>query len=206
MKALIVKDILLLKNNIVYIIVALSISISMSFSSPLVVPLAFITYIAAIMATSTIAYDSYDNSLVHLLTLPITKKTYVKEKYLLVISLVSISYIVIGIISLVFADGALLGDLSLAALIPATVIIWTAFILPFRFKYDDSKAMIAIIIITIIVIFIISRVVMFIDPDMMITLNRAQYPFYLLAYYILAVIIDCISYLISKKVIDSKEL
>lgn len=42
----------------------------------------YITMLAVISAISTISYDEYDNGYLFLMTLPIDRRTYVREKYL----------------------------------------------------------------------------------------------------------------------------
>ena len=41
------------------------------------------TIVTAIFAITTISYDEFDNGLAFLMTLPVTRKQYVAEKYLL---------------------------------------------------------------------------------------------------------------------------
>ncbi len=68
--------------------------------------LMFTVMMASIFATSSISYDSFDNGMAFLMTLPIQKKTYVISKYifsLLVVVMMS------GIIVLLAAIGANMG-------------------------------------------------------------------------------------------------
>ena len=68
--------------------------------------LMFTVMMASILATSSISYDSFDNGMAFLMTLPIQKKTYVISKYifsLLVVVMMS------GIIVLLAAIGANMG-------------------------------------------------------------------------------------------------
>ena len=43
----------------------------------------YFTFVTAIFAITTISYDEFDNGLAFLMTLPVTRKQYVAEKYLL---------------------------------------------------------------------------------------------------------------------------
>ncbi|WP_072449328.1 ABC-2 transporter permease [Blautia sp. Marseille-P3201T] len=84
MKGLFIKDIALMKNNkrilsiIFFTVIFLMITgINSSFL------MGYIPFICCTLTMGTISYDEYENGLPFLLTLPISRKEYVKEKYFL---------------------------------------------------------------------------------------------------------------------------
>ena len=89
MRGLLEKDFRLLgqqkRNALLFLVVAISISFTMD-STFLV---SYISMIGVLLVLSTISYDSYDNGMSFLMTLPFDAKTYAVEKY--VISLLGLS-------------------------------------------------------------------------------------------------------------------
>ena len=86
MKGLFVKDIELMKQQkqsfILVIVMGVILNLaggsgSVSFAT------GYFTIVTAIFAITTISYDEFDNGLAFLMTLPVTRKQYVAEKYLL---------------------------------------------------------------------------------------------------------------------------
>lgn len=88
MKGLLVKDFQLLQTNKmtfpIFIIIALVFLISGDQEAGFfVVP--YITMIFGIMTVSTVSYDEVDHSIAYIMTLPVTRKIYVVEKYVLML-------------------------------------------------------------------------------------------------------------------------
>lgn len=85
MKGLIIKDAQLLKNQgkilaVMLVAVAGLMYIATDVNASFIV--GYITIIFAMFTASTISYDEFDNCYLFLLTLPVTRKKYVNEKYL----------------------------------------------------------------------------------------------------------------------------
>ena len=114
MKGLLIKDIRLLKGQstillALLVLVAVFMGVVSDVSSFFVV--AYITIFFSIFVASTISYDEYDNGYLFLMTLPVTRKKYVNEKYIFGI-LISIFAWCVGMAAgtvLMIAQGAKTG-------------------------------------------------------------------------------------------------
>ena len=85
MKGLLIKDIRLMRNQgglllAMLILVALFLGVLSDVAPSFVV--AYITIFLSIFVASTISYDEFDNGYLFLMTLPVTRKKYVDEKYI----------------------------------------------------------------------------------------------------------------------------
>lgn len=85
MKGLLIKDMRLLINQgktlfLMLIVISLILSVMGAASPSFVV--SYITVIFSFFTASTISYDEYDNCYLFLMTLPVTRKGYVNEKFL----------------------------------------------------------------------------------------------------------------------------
>lgn len=112
--------------------------------------LMFTMMMASILATSSISYDSFDNGMAFMMTLPIQKKTYVISKYILslLVVLVMGAFIILlaviganmGMEHLVLTD--LKGSIVVAAVF-ATVML--AVMIPVYIIFGGEKARVAIL-------------------------------------------------------------
>lgn len=84
MKGLFIKDyyLLLQQKTFFFILVCFAICTCIS-GDDAVFALSFIMFIFSLLAGNTISYDEYNHGYTFLFTLPVTRKTYVKEKYIL---------------------------------------------------------------------------------------------------------------------------
>ena len=114
MKGLFVKDIELMKQQkqffILVIVMGVILNLAGSGSSSFAT--GYFTFVTAIFAITTISYE-FDNGLAFLMTLPVTRKQYVAEKYLLGAGLTAAAW-GITTITVVICKGVaeLQGDLS----------------------------------------------------------------------------------------------
>ena len=85
MKGLFVKDIELMKQQKQFFIMVVVMGVILNLAGSVSVSFAagYFTIVTAIFAITTISYDEFDNGLAFLMTLPVTRKQYVAEKYLL---------------------------------------------------------------------------------------------------------------------------
>ena len=84
MKGMLIKDFKLLRNMrnslIIIVLVAVTSGAYLQDAS-FVIP--YLAFIGATFASSTLSYDEYDNGYAYLLSMPVTRKGYVTEKYIL---------------------------------------------------------------------------------------------------------------------------
>ncbi len=151
MRGLMQKDLCLLLQRSRVLVVLVGIAVLMGFSTDGSFVIGYLTMLCAILTIGTISYDEFDNGYPFLLTLPITKKTYVNGKYLFCLLgglagwIISVA-IFIGC-SLVKGNAFAPSDLlETIAFIPVLGLI-IAFMLPLQLKYGAEKSRIAIMLI-----------------------------------------------------------
>lgn len=149
MKGLLIKDFKLMKmqKNFFLMMIAIVIAISF-FQNEISFPLGFLPFVISLFSLSTISYDEFDNGNAFLFSLPISRKDYVKEKYLLSF-LLGFGALILGLLIICVA-GFLKGDtipadiIWAALIILSSLIIIQAIMLPFQLKYGPEKARIAL--------------------------------------------------------------
>lgn len=109
----------------------------------------YVTFIFTLFTVSTISYDEYDNGYPFLFTLPITRRQYVNEKYVFVLIMTAISFLV-GIISVVVQFFLLTPKESLTELIlmygvyTITVLILNDIMIPLILRFESEKGRLVI--------------------------------------------------------------
>lgn len=85
MRGLLVKDIELMKQQKQFfvIVVVMGFILNLTGSGSVSFATGYFTVITSVLAITTISYDEFDNGLGFLMTLPVTRKQYVAEKYIL---------------------------------------------------------------------------------------------------------------------------
>lgn len=153
MKALLMKDLRTLKNErrLWVSIIGVSVLFGVLFQNWYFM-MGYIMFGLSMIARTMYQYDVADQGIVYLMTLPITRKEYVKEKYLL--SLMSIC--IGGILSMILTEIGMLftpdqadsnQEIFSAFLgILAVALVLQAIIFPVELKYDVSKSRIIILL------------------------------------------------------------
>ena len=97
MLGLLVKDlrIALTRKFALLIILVIALIMGTSMEGPFII--GYVTMIALMLAVGTIIYDEMDNGYVFMMTMPLTRKTYVREKYLL-LEVIPISLVLIPVL------------------------------------------------------------------------------------------------------------
>lgn len=131
MSGLMEKDIriLLQRKQILVVFLVIAVVLSVTQSSYFIV--GYLTFISVMLAISTISYDEFDNGYPFLLTLPITRKTYVIEKYIISLLAVVTSWVLA--VALCFAADGILGN---PIIVKDTLIVSVA-MLPVPFFFMD---------------------------------------------------------------------
>lgn len=150
MKGLLVKDfkLLLLRQSFFLLILAIAIGM-MVVTDDVTFPLGFLTFVVSLFTLSTISYDDFDNGNAFLFTLPITRNSYVLEKYCLGLLLGFLAWILAtasGAIAMVFKGTLAITDFMMIALIILPVMIaMQAIMIPFQLKFGGEKGRIAML-------------------------------------------------------------
>ena len=148
MKGLLIKDIRLLMNQgemLFLMLIAVSLMLSvMGVASPLFV-VSYITIIFSFFTSSTISYDEYDNCYLFLMALPVTRKSYVNEKYLFGLLTTIIAWlvgVVVGAI-LLLAGKEHANSLDwIGQCVMCMLVAWLflSVMIPLRLKFEAEKA------------------------------------------------------------------
>lgn len=147
MRGLVAKDlqILLMQKKIILIIAAVSALVGMGKDDQMSFVITYVGIIFVMLALGTISYDKLDNGYAFMFTLPITRKGYIKEKYILttVICLLSWVYGYALSMGIVLAKGKtcnLFVETYISVLIMMVILIVAYVMIPIQIKYDAEKA------------------------------------------------------------------
>lgn len=150
MKGLLVKDfkLMMMQRNFFLLILAIVIGMII-FTDEVTFPLAFLSFSISLFTLSTISYDDFDNGNAFLFTLPITRTSYVIEKYCLGLLFGCGSWIfatILGVILTVVKGTTSITDLMMIALVILPMMIGLqSIMIPFQLKFGVEKGRIAMI-------------------------------------------------------------
>lgn len=151
MKAMLIKDFKLMKNQKTFLFLMLFIAIMYTaFFENFSFVIAYTTVAFSTLAVSSISYDTYDNGEAFLFTLPISRKGYVREKYVFGMLMIVISLIFSAVLT--FVGVVIRGDkVSVVILVTVAVTFLAAsvmlsYMLPIHLKYGADKSKIATLI------------------------------------------------------------
>lgn len=151
MRGLLDKDLRLAIRRKNVLVIFLIVTVIMGFSVGGVFTVGYLALLATIIAVSTVSYDEADNGMEFLMTLPFSRKTYVREKYLLSLILgagaILIGTVIVYGIGLV-GIGASSEPVSLVQLLPILpgVFMTAIIIIPLQLKFGMEKSRIALAI------------------------------------------------------------
>lgn len=111
----------------------------------------YLTMLSTITAVSTISYDEFDNGMAFLMTLPFTRKTYVREKYLFSLLSAAAAWCVglalYGVGAAMRHSPIALGDeLPMLLAILPVLYLSAAVMIPLQLKYGSEKSRIVLFI------------------------------------------------------------
>ena len=161
MKGLLIKDFKLLKvqKNFFLLILCIAIGTEIftnSTSSSFII--GFLSFVATLFTLSSISYDEFDNGNAFLFSLPITRKSYVIEKYGFGMILGS-SFWAFGTLIVILKEIIAMKYVSLDTIMAAFIILPIVFsvlaiMLPFQLKFGGEKGRIAMIS-TLVIVFMV---------------------------------------------------
>ena len=215
MKAMLIKDLKLMKNlkHFFLLILVIGVACSVVYNNPSFV-IAYMTVIFSSMAVSTISYDNYENGAAFFFTLPVSRKGYVREKYVLSMILVVVSLIAASLVSVVTGIVRKTPvNMDFLATILVTflfAVLAVSYMMPIHLKYraDKSKLviMLGIGIFIFIAFFVVRFLTLWVDieeySDYMI---RNKLPMVIVGMFVLAAVFLTISYNISIRIMEKKE-
>ncbi|KAF1297204.1 hypothetical protein BAU15_06555 [Enterococcus sp. JM4C] len=150
MKGLLIKDIRLMKIQAKFFVMIIFISLVIStMNADPTFAIGFMGFVGSMFTMSTISYDEFDNGHAFLFTLPISRNSYVIEKYCFGLLLGFASWLVGTALSLVsivvIGRGDVKGALLAALLILPMIILLFSFMAPFQIKYGGEKGRLVMI-------------------------------------------------------------
>lgn len=152
MKGLLIKDFSLMRMQKNFFIIILGISAFMTvFKKDISFAMGFLPMVISLFTLSTISYDEFDNGNAFLFTLPITRKTYVMEKYCLGIILGCAAWatgILLGGITVLAVQEVSWKALFLVALsVFPLIFLLLAIMIPLQLKFGSEKGRLAMIVV-----------------------------------------------------------
>lgn len=148
MLGLMQKDLCLLLQRSRAMIVMVGVGVIIGFSTDGGFMIGYLTMISAILTIGTISYDEFDNGYPFLLTLPVTRRSYVTAKYLFCLLGDLVGWAAASVIytACCFLKGEGVGMEQLAeALVFLPVVgLMTSVLLPLQLKYGAEKSRLAL--------------------------------------------------------------
>ena len=150
MKGLLIKDFLIMRNQISSILLIIGIGMMMSLYMESSAVVAYLMMLGAMMALSTMAYDEHENGYRYMFTLPTTRKEYVMEKYLFCAIWIACAMVIGSIGSyliMVFKKQIDMSEILAAMIVMlGTISLLVSVTIPARLKYGSEKSKIIIYI------------------------------------------------------------
>ena len=167
MKGMLIKDFRLLKNQgksllLMLLVVAIFMNFITDVGPAFIV--GYITIIFSLFTATTISYDEFDNCYLFIMTLPVTRKKYVNEKYVFALLSIVCTWVlgtVLGTILLLAQPAVEMNAADwLGSCIGYIFAAWicVSIMLPIRLKFDSEKSRYANLIM-IAVVFIVEFLV-----------------------------------------------
>ena len=177
MKGMLIKDFRILRHQgkvlfLMLLVVAVFMNLITDVGPTFIV--GYITIIFSLFTVTTVSYDEFDNCYLFLMTLPVTRKKYVNEKYLFALLSIVFAWcagIVLGIILMIIqpsgeVDAADWFGTCLGYIFTAWILV--SVMLPLRLKFDAEKSRYANLIMiaaVFIVAFLISKAIRYVPPE-----------------------------------------
>ena len=152
MKGLLIKDFKLMKNQKNFFFIMIFIAAAMlfaEFESTFVV--SYFTMIASMFVLSTISYDEYDNGYAFLFSMPFSRTSYVKEKYVFSILVGGgawlLSVVLSGIlITIRNSQLSAMAWLPIHLLYICIVLLFAAVMIPVQLKFGGERGRVALLL------------------------------------------------------------
>ncbi len=181
MKGLLIKDFKLLKGQKQFFAsVLIVMTVFLMTSNNLSFVISYITVMMGMLTLTTISYDEHENGMGYLFTLPVSRKGYVREKYLFgimttlpVLAVVSaIAFLVSGIRHIDFTVEEW-GDAIMGSMLIVTMML--SLLIPIELKFGAERSRIAMTLVfggAFAVVYIVAKASEFLGIDWKIWLDR----------------------------------
>ncbi|MCI8660972.1 MAG: ABC-2 transporter permease [Lachnospiraceae bacterium] len=217
MTGLLIKDWKLLKNQgrfFVLVLIFTLFFLIVGASSYTGFMTSYMTFVFSIFVLSTLSYDSYDNGMAFLMALPVSRKIYIKEKYVFGLLLIFGSWLLtmfarqlVYCLSISPVDNSGLLQIDLIYLF--IVLLFIAYSLPVRIKFGAEKGqMISFCTLGVFAfsIFFLARSPLFREKLLVVLSVFLTSSWKILGgMFLLCAVIWCISYKLSVKILEKQE-
>ena len=171
MKGMLIKDFRLLKNQgksllLMLLVVAIFMNFITDVGPAFIV--GYITIIFSLFTATTISYDEFDNCYLFIMTLPVTRKKYVNEKYVFALLSIVCTWVLGTVLGTILLQAQPAAEMNAADWLGSCIgYIFAAWIcvsimLPIRLKFDSEKSRYAnfiMIAVVFIAAFLVSSVI-----------------------------------------------
>lgn len=217
MKGLLIKDIRLMLGQKRFFLIVLGMGVMLMFSGDNPSSsMGYITMLLTIFSLNTISYDEHENGMSFLMTLPITRKIFVQEKYVfaggLAIAAGAFSVILAYVVSTIRNIEVSLSEiLVVGATLSAVSILIFAITLPLMIKFGSDKGRIVLFVVFAVIGVLVAMLAKVAEnPDslfMDIIVNLSEMSASMLAFIAVFALILMVlaSYLVTVKIISKKE-
>ena len=159
MKTLFIKDIrIVLKQQRVLICAFFAVITILAFATDnSMYAVAFVLFLVPTMMLTTISYDTFENGMSYIMSLPVSVKDYVAEKYILTVASSLIFNIMATIlINVVLSIGKGVGIMPLELIVNAMlaqfmVLIYISLVLPVDIRFGTDKGMIIVVLMAVVI-------------------------------------------------------
>lgn len=217
LKGLIIKDLRNIKSYKSTILFFLVLSCITSFLQDNTISFisVFITICFGMMATASFSYDHLANADRYLLTLPVTRKDMVKARYLYIILMTVLGALIGSALSIIFQFvktgdmGKILDYLSVSLGSVFGIMILQMFQVPILYKFGAEKGRLIQMVMIILVMFTVSGVTAFlikISPFSLQNFENMLKQYGLALIGIVVIILYFVSYKISIRIFEKKEI
>ena len=212
MRGLFTKDLLIIRNQWKTLIMLVACGIIMSMSFEITTVVAYLGMLSSILALGTMSYDEFENGYTFLLTLPVTRKTYVREKYafsiLFTIAGIAVSSLICLVLAMVTGKGGTENIPLTAVMMLCMALLLSSLMIPLRIKYGSEKSKIVLYIVFAIFaggIFLISKAASGLGESLMNALDKVSPATAGIFLGIITVVMIVISEQISERAMMKKE-
>ena len=159
MKALFIKDIrIVLKQQRILICAFFAVITILAFATDnSMYAVAFVLFLVPTMMLTTISYDTFENGMSYIMSLPVSVKDYVTEKYILtVVSSLIFNIMATILINVVLSIGKGVGIMPLELIVNAMlaqfmVLIYISLVLPVDIRFGTDKGMIIVVLMAVVI-------------------------------------------------------
>lgn len=154
MKGLLIKDTKIILQNKKFIIFSLVLAAIMSLQQSEFlssVLFGYVTMIFSIMAINTLAYDENDKSIVFLMTLPINRNTYVREKYIIAFVVSFLGFMLSAVFCVVLRPNQAVELLTEGIATYIVLLMFQMIMIPVRLKFGNEKSAVVALIFAVLV-------------------------------------------------------